>query len=80
MWPGLALRPFSGQKSLAFLSAVLFVIYPIDYTRMRFTRIYHWEIYLVVLLGRIHPVSSSPLPARISPTVPWRTRHCYDCL
>jgi hypothetical protein len=49
----LAVRLFSGQKGLAFLSAVLFVVYPIDYGRMWFTRIYHWEIYLAVLAGMI---------------------------
>ena len=44
-------RIFPRLEFLALPAALLFIIYPVDYTKVWMTRVYQWVIYLFVLLG-----------------------------
>jgi hypothetical protein len=48
---GLCRRAFPNQAFLALPAGLLFLLYPMDYMRLWFTRIYHWGIYLMVLVA-----------------------------
>jgi hypothetical protein len=44
-------RIFPRLEFLALPVALLFIVYPVDYTKVWMTRVYQWTIYLFVLLG-----------------------------